>query len=441
MRPTVVLFTRDLRVGDHPALAAAAARGGPVVPLFVLDPAVLARSARNRTAYLLEALAELRDGLTAAGGDLVVREGDTVTETLRVAAAADAGLVHLSADVSSFARDRAARLRERAGQAGVRVEEFPGVTVVPPGAVVPAGGGHYRVFTPYWRAWRACGWREPVPAPRRLRLPEGIAPGRLPATAPPGAGGTGRLSANRQQGGERRARRRMRAWLDSGIADYERFHDDLAAAATSQLSADLRFGCTSPLELARAARDRPGGAPFVRQLAWRDFHHQVTAAFPGIGRRDYRPRDIAWRRDPGALAAWCEGRTGVPIVDAGMRQLLDEGFMHNRARLITAAFLTRELRIHWTHGGDHFHALLTDGDIADNYGNWQWVAGTGNDTRPNRAFNLLRQAKRFDPDGAYVRRHVPELSGVRDRRVHTPWLLADPVAGYPPPLAVRAGGG
>ncbi|MFC4867962.1 deoxyribodipyrimidine photo-lyase [Streptomonospora arabica] len=436
-RPTIVLFTRDLRVSDHPALAAAARSGRPVVCLFVLDRAIRDGAARNRLSYLGDALRDLRGGLRRLGGDLVVRSGDTVTETLRLAAATGADRVNLSADVSAFAARRAARLREAGEEQRIGVCTYPGVTVVPPGAVAPADGDHYRVFTPYWRAWESVPWRVPVPAPARLDPLPGVEPGAVPRRL--ADSGAGPLSPRRQRGGEARARRRMDAWLAAACADYERVHDELAADATSRLSADLRFGCVSPLELAAAARGHPACASFVRQLAWRDFHHQVCAAFPDLPRRDYRRRDAAWRSDESGFAAWREGRTGLPVVDAGMRQLLDEGFMHNRARLLTAAFLTRRLRVHWKRGGDHFHAALTDGDIADNYGNWQWVGGTGNDTRPNRSFNLLRQSRRFDPDGAYIRRFVPELADQAAPVVHAPWQAERPVPGYPAPLLDEGG--
>ncbi|WP_150240763.1 cryptochrome/photolyase family protein [Nocardiopsis quinghaiensis] len=424
---TLVLFTQDLRVHDHPALAAALERPGPTLPVFVLDPAVAERSARNRAVLLADALADLRAALRERGGDLVLRRGDTAEEVAALAGAAGAGTVHVTDGVSSLAARRVRRLRE----AGLDVRAFPGLTVVPPGEAVPAGGDHYKVFTPYWRAWEAHAWREPAPVPDRVHLPEGLAPGNPPRGD---EGGLGGLAEELPRGGERAARARLDSWLRRGLADYPGRHDDLPGAATSRLSADLRLGCLSPLEVALSARDRPGGDAFVRQLAWRDFHHQATSAFPGMNVRDYRPRDRRWRDDPDALGAWMEGRTGVPIVDAGMRQLLREGFMHNRARMITAAFLTRTLRVHWRQGADHFHAHLTDGDVANNYGNWQWVAGTGNDTRPNRSFNPLRQARRFDPDGVYVRRHLPELADLPGGRAHTPWREGRPPRGYPPPI-------
>jgi deoxyribodipyrimidine photo-lyase len=228
----------------------------------------------------------------------------------------------------------------------------------------------------------------------------------------------------------------MDRWLRTGLKAYADKHDDLPGDATSRLSADLHFGCLSPLELAVRARKagEKGGEAYVRQLCWRDFHAQVAAAFPGLPRRDYRPRRAGWREDAHALDAWKNGQTGYPIVDAGMRQLVAEGYMHNRARLLVASFLTKQLNIHWTEGAQHFFDLLGDGDIASNAGNWQWVAGTGNDTRPNRRFNLLRQAHRFDPEGRYVRRYVPELTSVEGSAVHAPWKLDRQPRGYPAPL-------
>ena len=211
--------------------------------------------------------------------------------------------------------------------------------------------------------------------------------------------------------------------MRDGLADYDARRDDLAVEGTSGLSPYLHFGCLSPLEVAHRATPEPGGEAFVRQLCWRDFHHQLLDADPGIARRDLRPRHDRWRDDADALAAWKEGRTGYPIVDAGMRQLRAEGTMHNRARLVTASFLAKHLYLDWRLGAAHFAQHLVDGDVANNIGNWQWVAGTGADTRPNRVFNPTRQARRFDPDGAYVRRWVPELEAVDGPDVHEPWRL------------------
>jgi deoxyribodipyrimidine photo-lyase len=230
---------------------------------------------------------------------------------------------------------------------------------------------------------------------------------------------------------------RLVAWLRSGAPGYDAGYEDLAADATSRLSPYLHFGCISPLEVARRAEEVAGAAPFVRQLAWRDFFHQLLAARPETAHQDMRPRGDRWSDDTEALEAWKQGKTGYPIVDAGMRQLLREGYMHNRARLITASFLVHDLRVDWRAGARHFFDWLVDGDIANNVGNWQWVAGTGANPRPPRAFNPLRQAYRFDQDGAYVRHYVAELAAIDGRAVHEPWKLREKPTGYPTPIFDR----
>ncbi|MDR7280226.1 cryptochrome/photolyase family protein [Catenuloplanes atrovinosus] len=432
MRTAVVLFTRDLRVHDHPALAAACAVAEHVVPLFVLDPALLGRSA-NRDRFLHQALADLRAGLRERGADLVVRRGDTVAETIAVARAAGADGIAVSHDVSRFATRRQERLRAEADRHRMSLRLFPGVTVLPPGEVSPGGGGgHYRVFSPYFRAWESAALRDEAAPPQRIApLPDAGALGVALPEPPKGE------SPDAAEGGETEGRRRLTAWLRH-IDAYDDQHDAMADDDTSRLSAYLRFGCLSPLAVVNAARRQggPGAAAFVRQLCWRDFYYQVTAGFPDISRKPMRPSgDRDWRYDAHALEAWQSGRTGVPIVDAGMRQLMAEGWMHNRARLITAALLTKHLRCDWRDGQAWFFRWLIDGDVANNSGNWQWVAGTGNDTRPHRRFNPIRQAQRYDPEGDYVRRYVPELAGIPGPAVHQPWRLDGfERLDYPPPL-------
>jgi deoxyribodipyrimidine photo-lyase len=430
LRTALVLFTRDLRVHDNPALDLACRSADHVVPLFVRHDG-LGFAVPNRVKFLDESLADLRASLRARGGDLVLRHGDPVEETLRLAREVGADGLVLARDVSAYAQRRLEKLEQGCQEQRISLRVADSVTVVPPGAVTPAGGGHFKVFTPYWRAWTAQQWRTGVSAPDKVHLPSGLSTGRLPAA------GDGETSPQLPEGGESAARRRMGHWLRTGLGAYAERHDDLPGDATSRLSADLHFGCLSPLELAvRAGKaGGEGGDAFVRQLCWRDFHAQVAAAFPELPRKDYRPRRTAgWREDAHALDAWKNGQTGFPIVDAGMRQLAAEGYMHNRARLLTASFLSKQLNIHWTEGARHFFDLLVDGDIANNAGNWQWVAGTGNDTRPNRQFNLLRQAQRFDADGDYVRRYVPELASVEGSAVHAPWKLNRQPGGYPAPL-------
>jgi deoxyribodipyrimidine photo-lyase len=267
--------------------------------------------------------------------------------------------------------------------------------------------------------------------PSLERIPLGRAPALLDLTG-------GRAAASRlPRGGESEGRRRLERWLQAGLEHYDERRDDLSVDGTSGLSPYLHLGCVSPLEVVERALPREGGEAFVRQLCWRDFHHQLLAGDPRTSTRDLRPRGDRWRDDPEGLAAWKAGRTGYPLVDAGMRQLSAEGTMHNRARLVTASFLAKHLYLDWRLGAAHFAEHLVDGDVASNTGNWQWVAGTGADTRPNRVFNPTRQARRFDSEGEYVRRWVPELAGLPGAAAHEPWLLASPPTGYPPPMVAH----
>ena len=429
----LVLFNRDLRVHDNPALAAAA-KAGRTVPLFVFDERLLRSrfAAPNRVAFMLEALRDLDEALRKAGGRLFVRRGDPVREAVAVARECDATQLHVSADWSAYAREREERLARACGEERIGFTAHPGVTVVPPGAVTPTGGDHFKVFTPYHRAWSGLQMRAAAKRPRRVSVPAKLRAGRLPALD---SLVKGEPSPSRLPGGEAEARRRMGAFLRDGLGGYEDQHDDVAGDDTSRLSAYVRWGCISPLELAQEAGERRGGGAFVRQLCWRDFHHQVLAATPSLPSRDYRPRRDRWSRSKRAFEAWQQGRTGYPLVDAAMRQLAEEGFMHNRARMTVASFLCKDLYIDWRPGAWHFWDLLTDGEIANNAGNWQWVAGTGNDTRPNRVLNPVRQAERFDPEGHYVRRYLPELESVRGKAIFRPWQMEGfERLDYPEPL-------
>ncbi len=456
MRAAIVLFTRDLRVHDHPALAATVAAARYVVPLFVHDPSV--RTSANRDRFLAQSLADLAAQLRERGGVLIRRTGDPVAEALRLAQAVGAEGIALSADASRYARRRYDRLVREAQRYRIAVREFPGAAVVQPGSLRPSSGGPcYRVFTPYWRAWRSVPWRSVLPAPARVPPPPelaGVPPGgtagvladQLGPTGGPdpgqgagrgggrGGGHGGALSPAAMPGGEAAARARLAGWTGR-VDGYPGGHDDLAGAATSGLSPYLHFGCLSPGELAAAV---PGAEAFLRQLCWRDFYLQLLASFPDLAVTPLREPAVPARDDAAALDRWRHGHTGVPVVDAGMRQLAEEGFMHNRARLITASFLCQHLGLDWRAGAAAYAELLLDADVASNNGNWQWVAGTGTDTKPYRRFNPIRQAYRFDPDGGYVRRYVPELAGVPGGAVHEPWRLSTVdypgLRGYPAPL-------
>ncbi|MER5750139.1 deoxyribodipyrimidine photo-lyase [Streptomyces sp. NPDC002088] len=446
MNVSVVLFTSDLRLHDHPPLRAAIEGSRQVVPLFVRDRAVEGSgfAAPNRLAFLADCLRDLDAGLRERGGRLVVRSGDVVEQVCGAAAQADADEVHMAADVSGYAHRREERLRRALEGQGVRLHVHDTVTTaVGPGAVTPTSADHFAVFTPYFRHWSRQALRDTLGAPRAVPVPDGVGSEELPSR-----GGLAGVSEGLAAGGETEGRKRLMAWLRGGITGYEDSRDDLAGDATSRLSPHLHFGTLSPIELVHRARRAggPGAEAFVRQLAWRDFHRQVLAARPEVATADYRTKRDRWRSERTAredVAAWREGRTGYPVIDAGMRQLRYEGWMHNRCRLLTASFLAKTLYVDWRVGARHFLDLLVDGDVANNQLNWQWVAGTGTDTRPNRVLNPVTQARRHDPDGAYVRRWVPELAHIEAPLVHEPWKLRglDRAApDYPEPIVDLADG-
>ncbi|WP_329562073.1 DNA photolyase family protein [Streptomyces uncialis] len=446
MTVSVVLFTSDLRLHDHPPLRAALDAAEETVPLFVLDPGVEAAGfgAPNRRAFLADCLQDLDAALRDRGGRLVVRTGDPADVVREVMAATDAREVHVAAGVSGYAARREQRLRETVEAAGglLRVHDAV-VTALPPGAVTPQGSDHFAVFTPYHRRWAEQRLRGPLAAPRKVRVPRDAGSDPVPTRAAV----TG-VSPGLTEGGERAGRARASRWLRGQLAGYEDGHDDLPGDLTSRLSPHLHFGTLSATELVHRARKAggPGAEAFVRQLCWRDFHHQVLAARPGAATGDYRTKHDHWRTGAGAdrdVAAWKAGRTGYPAVDAAMRQLAHEGWMHNRGRLLAASFLTKTLYIDWRTGARHFLDLLVDGDLANNQLNWQWAAGTGTDTRPGRVLNPVRQGRRHDPDGVYVRRWVPELAGLTGAAVHEPWKLAASERArydYPEPIVELADG-
>ncbi|KAA0921263.1 cryptochrome/photolyase family protein [Streptomyces apricus] len=428
MNVSVVLFTSDLRLHDHPPLCAALDGSRAVVPLFVRDRAVdrAGFAAPNRLAFLADSLRDLDAGLRERGGRLVYRVGDPVDEVCKVVTETDADEVHMAAGVSAYAHRREERLRAALEAEGRRLHVHDEVlTALAPGAVTPVASDHFAVFTPYFRHWERHRVRPALGAPRAVRVPEEVGSERLPERAELSG-----LSEGLATGGEREGRKRLTAWLRDGVDAYEERHDDLAGDATSRFSPHIHFGTLSVVELVHRARRAggPGGEAFVRQLAWRDFHHQVLAARPASSVRDYRTRNDLWRSPSAAareIEAWKAGLTGYPLIDAAMRQLRHEGWMHNRGRLLTASFFTKTLYVDWRVGARHFLDLLVDGDIANNQLNWQWAAGTGTDTRPNRVLNPVAQGKRFDADGAYVRRWVPELEGMARKFVHEPWRMRE----------------
>jgi deoxyribodipyrimidine photo-lyase len=431
---TLVLFTRDLRVHDHPALWEACRSSEEVIPLFVVDPKLIVTSP-NRARFLAESLVDLDRGLAHRGGRLIVREGDPAEEAVRLASESGSARVFVTSDVGAYATSRFERLEALARAAGLGVRTFPGHAVIEPGDVTPQGRRAYHVFTPYLRAWSAEPVRDVLDAPRVVRVPSSLGAGRLPDP-----GRFQPTALDLPPGGETAARRRLRSYLADDLAVFPEVHDLPGLDRTSRLSPYLRFGCISAVEVSARVREvseRGSAMAFVRQLAWRDYFRQRMAQEPQMAWRDLRSTtpEIA-SASPEVLEAWREGRTGFPLIDAGMRQLSREGWMHNRARLVTASFLTRHAGRPWQEGAEHFARHLVDGDPSNNAGNWQWVAGTGVSARRGRALSPVRQAVRFDLSGEYVRRYVAELDGLSGDQLLRPWRHPEVLRsrGYPAPV-------
>ena len=431
---SVLWLRRDLRRRDHPALLAAreAAGDGDLVVAFVVDPRLWDGGGAARRAWLaatLEATDEAYDGA------LTLLHGDPRTAVPELAARVGASSVHVSRETTPAGRRRDEVVAAALGRAGVDWVETGTPYAVGPGLVVNGSGEPYKVFTPFSKAWRAHGWPDPAPTPRELPLRR--ARNDADATAAVKAALAASDLPELPPAGEEAALRRWRNFRDTALGDYgdDRNRPDLDG--TSRLSPYLKLGVLHPRTLlADLAGERGGGAhTYENELAWREFYADVLWHQPHTAWADLRPEMRAMRYDElgDAVEAWRAGRTGYPVVDAGMRQLLAQGWMHNRVRMITASFLTKDLHVWWPVGARHFLEHLVDGDIASNNHGWQWVAGTGTDASPYfRVFNPVTQGLRFDPDGAYVRRWVPELAHLAGAAAHEPWDAPDGYAhGYP----------
>ncbi|WP_372594776.1 deoxyribodipyrimidine photo-lyase [Actinotalea sp.] len=439
---SILWLRRDLRLHDHPALVAAheAAQGsdGRVLPLFVADPTLLASAGPARLAALHEALTELDE---AYDGALVVRRGRPQEVVPALAAELGAGSVHVSAETTPYGRRRDAAVAD-ALDPGIALVPTGSPYAVTPGRVLTGAGEPYQVFTPFSRAWREHGWRRPAEVPTGLRWHEGVAGDERPGTTADEGAADG---AATDRVGERSALERWSEVLDRGLEHYGEERDRPDLDGTSRLSAQLKYGTIHPRTLLAEVAAHPSGrstgaTTFVTELAWREFYADVLWHRPSSAWSDLRPGLSALEYDdPGdpavarSVEAWRTGRTGYPFVDAGMRQLQATGWMHNRLRMVTASFLVKDLHVWWVHGARHFLEHLRDGDIASNNHGWQWVAGTGTDAAPYfRVFNPVLQGERFDPQGDYVRRWVPELRHLAGAAVHQPWKRSDGYAhGYP----------
>ena len=425
---SLVWFRRDLRVHDHPALVAAADVGRPV-PVFCFDSRLLhgRHGSGPRGRFMLECLRDLDEPLRKRGSGLVVRDGPPEREIPRLAAEVGAREVHVTADVGPYARRRDDAVAAALEGTAAKLVAHPGLTVAGDAAAVRTQKGTpHRVFSPYHRAWLDQPRRNVLGAPRSLpALPRDLAQGRLPG---PDGLGLEEDAPERLRGGEGEGRRRLAMFLRDRVTRYADTADRLDQEGTSRLSAYLRFGCVSPREAeARLPRGK-GAEAFRRQLCWRDFYSQLLFHYPENAHREFQERfrsTLDWNESDEDFAAWCEGRTGFPLVDAAMRQLRAEGFVHNRARLVAGSLLTKSLGIDWRRGERWFMRWLVDGDEGNNNGNWQWIASVGADPQPayRRIYNPARHQERFDPDGAYVRHHVPELRDVAGKHLAEPWKM------------------
>ncbi|HEX4846410.1 MAG TPA: deoxyribodipyrimidine photo-lyase [Geothrix sp.] len=450
MRSIVWFRGKDLRVADHGPLAEAAA-AGEVVPLFVLDPFFFApqraRELPHRLQFLLASLKALEAELLRLGSRLLVVSGRSVDVVPRLAAQWQADRVLAHRWVEPFGRERDRRVGEALERQGVAFRLFEGETLLPPGSLRNGQGGMFRVFTPFARA---CGARldlEPaLAAPRALPpLPAGLGGETVPVPSPENLG----LVPNPRLlgGGEAEAQRRLGAFTAGPIADYGTDRDRMDRPGTSRLGADLKFGTLSVRSVWQAAAASGGGESvrrYLNELLWREFSHHLLWEWPELLERPFRPafEGFPWREDEAAWEAWTEGRTGYPVVDAAARQLKAEGFVHNRARMVAASFLTKHLLMDYRRGEAHYLRWLTDGDWAANNAGWQWSAGCGCDAQPwFRIFNPVAQGLKFDPDGAYVRRWVPELADCPGAFIHEPWKAPEALRArldYPGPIVDHA---
>ncbi|OQA21800.1 MAG: Deoxyribodipyrimidine photo-lyase [Chloroflexi bacterium ADurb.Bin360] len=423
-------------MSDNQTLTAALRNAEQVLPVFILDPALLCSlyMSERRLAFLLGGLRALDEDLRSRGSKLIVREGRPAEELAKLQTETGAEAVFAEADVSPYARRRD---EEVASQLTLRLHG--GVTIMPPEAVHRQDGAPYTVFTPFSRTWKTLSQptlAELEPAPARIPTPPGVAGMHLESEVLKRVN----FVASEFPPGETEAQRRLERFMERALCAYATDRDRMDLDGTSRLSPYLRFGMLSARQAAataigarrqfRRCDDVRGAETWFNEILWREFYSTILYHFPHVRRGSFRREfnAIPWRNDPEEFRAWQEGRTGYPVVDAAMRQLRATGWMHNRARMIVASFLTKDLLIDWRWGERYFMEQLLDGDPASNNGGWQWAAGTGTDAAPYfRIFNPVLQGERFDPEGAYIRRWVPELQRAPAAVTHRPWTMPEPM--------------
>jgi len=435
-RPIILWFRNDLRLKDHAALTAAVATGAPVIPVYVLDDVTPGRWTMGGASrwWLHHSLAALSEDLEARGSYLMLAGGDALKVITDLARQTGASHVYCSRAYEPFASALERGLKDELEQQDCALKRYAGALLAEPEAVLTKGGGPYKVYTPFWRALSAqLKPHAPKPAPKAIASPRRLKGMRLEDFAllpakPDWAGGLREAWTP----GEAGASERLTRFLGAAMAAYAEDRNRPDLPGTSRLSPHLHFGEISPnacvWHARTAAARRPGTdagcETFLKELAWRDFSHHLLAYVPSLPEKPFRPGwDVfPWKKDASLLAAWRRGRTGYPIVDAGMRELWQTGVMHNRVRMIVASFLVKDLLIPWQEGEAWFWDTLVDADLANNSASWQWVAGCGADAAPYfRIFNPVSQGEKFDPDGAYMRRFVPELAQLPNAHLHAPF--------------------
>jgi len=433
MKIAIHWFRCDLRLSDNVALHAAMEASKVVVPIFIFDPKILKapEASAHQVAFMLECLRSLEKNIEVAGGKLIFRHGPVLEEMRAVFKETGAHALYFNRDYEPYARERDGAVEKLARSLGMEIHSHKDSVIHEAHEVLKADGSPYGVFTPYSRAWRAVGKLRVVPAvkfsrPTRWKDPTGLP---LPTAEELGFS----CGITLPPAGERAARDRLRKFAATDLLTYAKGRDFPACDATSRLSPHLRLGTLSPRTMLAAAEkagsDHPAAKAsaeiFINELIWRDFYRQILWHHPHVATGCYRPQydKLQWENNERLFAAWCEGRTGYPLVDAGMRQLNTTGWMHNRVRMVVATFLTKDLLISWQWGERYFMQKLIDADLASNNGGWQWSAGTGTDAQPwFRIFNPSSQAQKFDPEGHYIRQFVPEADTL----------------GYPPPVVDHA---
>ena len=433
MTTIVHWFRRDLRICDNTSLSAAARDADRVVPVFILDdhyandPDV--GPARFR--FLRESLLELARALPSIGGRLLLRTGPASEALPALLKETGAVAVYANHEIGPYPERRDDDAQAAVESAGARLRLFPDALLVEPDALATGAGDPFTVYTPFSKKWMAAEKRAPEADPADLATPV------LPSVPLENVRSWRDLAPDpaAPAGGESKAQSLLARFLSEAVRHYANTRNFPARLSTSRLSPHLHFGTISPRTVRRAAvqawkaatpAGRTGVNRFVMELAWREFYHHVLFHFPRVAEGNFKPEfdRLPWQTNPEGLAAWKEGRTGFPLVDAAMRELSTTHWMHNRARMVSASFLTKDLHVDWREGEKWFEQELADADLANNNGGWQWAAGTGTDAAPYfRIFHPVLQSRRFDPDGAYIRRFVPELARVPEEKLHEPWTM------------------